>query len=1436
MSVDNELFKKAYSDYSNLDGNPLSLADTTYRDNFNYYGYYDSAWCYTYNTIPSVEKDKYFTPNSLAGGTNSHTCLGTGSNLPDATGAWSGNFLNWLTMSRMDIVRRVLFGGKRSVDSTTQTLLERAYLPKDIHAFVKIYTGTDINNFTPYKYDSSVGKKGWSFCNVSTSADASSGYPILRIAEGNFPQWSASDPSQCQYVSPGPTSGKDLTVKVEACVTGKEAATSSRCRKYGSTYKPSGLLQKYGEDGAINFSLTTGSHVAHLKGGVLRKAAGPISHGTDSAKDEINYTTGVFNDIPGIIKNINSFRIGTYNYASNNYSDCNTYGITIDEVKTGTPASGHTAAGTRCTDWGNPISEIYLEMLRYISGKITPSDGFDVDDSAVSGNYPGIAGLSKATWGTDPWPNDEWCAKCSAIVLSTGVNSFDGDDLGSASDLIGMTGAASVLAKTDEVGSLEFNNSFSGNYFAGGTNNGSRFCKSTSLSKLSDFKGICPELPALEGSYNIAGLAYYAHTTDLRSYTSKDPARAQKLTTYAVDLAENVPTFSIPIVTGTGTKTVSFIPSCEANTSGSATNDTTSPAWQGCSLIDVKVEDLTYSNDTNLSRPVKGTFLFYWEDSLWGNDYDLDTAQRISFCVGASCSPAIDDDKIQISNTVAMAAAGNALRMSYSIYGVSHERGNLLVNPVRAIDQDFGGGIVSPWTIRPGNVNYSLGAAIPATVGSSLITFTSANTSDSATTMLKKPLYYAAKYGGFDDSNGNNKIDSVKDWDNYKGVADGIPDNFFSVRNPSLLEDSLENVFLSILQKDGSASAVATSSTRLTGSDFVYQAVFESKLWTGQLLAYKPDAGGTLPALPTYKTTDVGRMPTSGTGRNIITYNAGTVSFAWSNLSPAQQTALTISGEQTSVSQARIGWIRGDATDEDNVTKFRERTINAYHNILGDIVNSGPTYAGYFDFSFNLLPVGGSDYPAYLTLKRKKIPLVLVGANDGMVHGFVGNTNAEASPAVTASDVLKEKFAYIPSILFSKLVNLSKPDYGNNLTNPHQYMVDGAIAVSDIYMNGAWHTIAVGSLGAGGKAIYGLDITDPSSPTVLFEYSDPSQIGYVLGKIYIVPAQDGNWYAVFGNGAYSGSPVTSKLVMLQLNSSSKTVKVVDTGAGSGLTSPSILVDGYGRITDVYSGDLSGNIWRFNLTNSNPNNWNSYKVFAANSDQPITASPTLGYNTPLQKIMVYVGTGKYFDVNDNFFANTKQSFYAVPDNGSGGAAETRLTLQEQTLRTDYTTGAESRVVTWTKPWTGKHGWYIDLDLAAGTSKGERITTKALLVQDKLLITSLIPSQKTCDSGGQSWLFEVPAVGDKYVNNHIIDKPIYNQELYLGDQNFAIGGIGKPKSSSGSTSSSSSSSSAGPCGSTTNVSVINSGTNGQKLTNVQGEMCTGSMGRQSWRQIR
>jgi len=167
MGRNHKLYYEAYNDASDLDGD--GQLDVGYNPAIDYYGYFDSYKCYTYNSSNSR-----FEPSSV---TTDKTCTGTNE--------WSGDFLNYLTMSRMDTLRKVLYGGYRSTDTPTETVLQRVYIPQDAHSWGKEYKdvatdGFDIRDYTPLN----LPVTGTRHLFASTTL-SDNGEPVLRVLPNN---------------------------------------------------------------------------------------------------------------------------------------------------------------------------------------------------------------------------------------------------------------------------------------------------------------------------------------------------------------------------------------------------------------------------------------------------------------------------------------------------------------------------------------------------------------------------------------------------------------------------------------------------------------------------------------------------------------------------------------------------------------------------------------------------------------------------------------------------------------------------------------------------------------------------------------------------------------------------------------------------------------------------------------------------------------------------------------------------------------------------------------------------------------------------------------------------------------------------------------------------------------------------------------------------
>ena len=1151
LSVDHELFKKAYSDYTDLDAD--GRLDTSYNDSFDYLGYFESNWCYQYGS-------GRYTPVVQATGANLHHC--TTSSAP-----WSGNFLNWASMSRVDILRKVLYGGKRSTDSISQTVLERAYLPRDVHSFVKVYrsgeSGVATENYTPYN-NSEI-----SLCNVASSEN---GTPQIRIARNAWPRWASTEVVQCQWGRVnGPSNGYSLltaNAQVEVCVPGKDADNSSRCKAYpNGNSKPVGLLQNYGESGEVRFGLMSGSYDKNISGGLLRRNIGQIGGNSNSSQDEVNLSTGQFTSVQGIIHNINQFRIAKYSFSQNKYTDCNSYGISVSSFK----ANRGTTSGRHCSMWGNPLAEIYLEALRYFAGKTIPTNTFN-----TSNDTHFINDLTNESW-ANPMNSENACANCSIILLSTGLNSFDADELASSADLPGLSGSSSVSSKTDAVGNLEYGGSFAGNYLVGGTGS-TRQCTSKYLTGLSEAVGLCPEIPQLEGGYEIAGLSWYANNSDLRT----DFIGRQSVRTYTVELAEAMPNFTLNV----NGKSLTFQPVCQTSTNF-ASGTHFSGSGNDCSLTDVVVENLVQDG---VGKVVEGTLLFTWEDSFWGNDYDYDASSRIKFCVGAHCNQTSDstlktvnftDDEARIAVQVDGVFAGLNMRFTYTLTGAGTGNDGL----------------------QSGSYVYK---------GSSAFAVRNFIATGTAAGILPKPMFLAAKYGGYTDldgdgtpghdgdGNGVADVGDNREWDNRSNLtgalgADGLPDNYYFARNPSLLEAQLAQVLSDISSRVSSATNAALFANSSTGVGALYQALFQPEIevngktvrWGGILhsifvdskghlredgndndrlddysadkiveLFFDPNAGQTM--VQRYSSNDSGVTKTvTGSLRPLSSLetiwdarkqlsqipnvtsqrsydslaSGGRHIFTWLD---DDNNKLVNSDEVQplipSTFTGAAGYLGVASTDVNSVVNYvrgqeqpgtRSRTIDfdgdGLEDIwrLGDIVHSTPRLVAAPDSRFDA-HYNDSSYRIFRTQYLSRRHVLYVGANDGLIHAFNSGfwNQTDYSYELTGSDgevshpLGSELWAYAPMNLLPHLQWLKEMDY------PHVYYMDGEPLVFDANIfpedtdhPGGWGTVLVMGMRLGGgdidvsiggstrtmrSAYVVLDITNPEDPpTLLAEITHP---------------------------------------------------------------------------------------------------------------------------------------------------------------------------------------------------------------------------------------------------------------------------------------------------------------------------------------------------------
>jgi type IV pilus assembly protein PilY1 len=424
------------------------------------------------------------------------------------------------------------------------------------------------------------------------------------------------------------------------------------------------------------------------------------------------------------------------------------------------------------------------------------------------------------------------------------------------------------------------------------------------------------------------------------------------------------------------------------------------------------------------------------------------------------------------------------------------------------------------------------------------------------------------------------------------------------------------------------------------------------------------------------------------------------IPFKWTSgaaiaYSTAQKLALlgVTSGDTTqdplkTQGQNIVNYIRGDRSLEGTTTAkpLRERFSRQ-----GDVVNSEIWYTGRPTSNYAM------GYSTFVTAQKNRTPILYVGGNDGMLHGF------------SATDG-KELIAYVPRGVVGGLKDLTDKDY------QHRYYVDGSPMTGDIKDGTTWKTLLVGALGAGGKGYFVLNVTNPASfgttaaadlvvldrtrakgeaapdcsvlsgaaqadcNTAVEENKDIGNIVAQPGRnpanlqeaTQITRMNNGRWAVVMGNGYNSANQRPVLLVQYLDGTDKKLVRIqattAATGSGNasdnGLAAPALIdLNGDGKTDVVYAGDNLGNLWKFDLTSTDETKWkvafgDNKPLFTARGPvkltdttrsqvQPITAPPIVRANdrsmtvgtgsnaktVPIGGMMVAFGTGRNLTAND-----------------------------------------------------------------------------------------------------------------------------------------------------------------------------------------------------------
>ena len=586
---------------------------------------------------------------------------------------------------------------------------------------------------------------------------------------------------------------------------------------------------------------------------------------------------------------------------------------------------------------------------------------------------------------------------------------------------------------------------------------------------------------------------------------------------------------------------------------------------------------------------------------------------------------------------------------------------------------------------------------------------------------------------------------------------------YYSAKDPATLAAAVASALVGAQGGGGATAGVATVSSVLQNGNKKYVPGYDGNVWSGDVAALPLGANGQA---GTAVWNAAAKMP-AWASRNIHTWDtsptAGGVPFVWSSLSSANQAAMTLG------SQDLVDFLRGDDSREVSLSNplrpYRAR-INATgaHFVLGDIVNSNPVLVkGLFDGGYGGLNLGGptGTYQIFTAAKSQRDGALFVGANDGMLHAFK-DVNTVTSGATDGVEV----FAYVPRAVYGNLSKLTDQTYGAVM--PHQFFVDGAQREYDAFVTGpaypafngmpacasgasCWRNFLVGSLGAGGKTVYALDVTSSpnlGSSNIRWELSDVD-LGYVMAPIQIGVLPSGKWVAIFGNG-YASTNGKATLFVVDIETAAVTKLDVDT-SGNGLGGVALVKDANGVIQTMYAGDLKGKLWRFNY------NTPSVPFVVAGGTHFFTATDSLGVAQPISqppaifdhslggKILV-LGTGSLFSVADGT-STAPQTIYGVWDKPADSIVRPLNTsvLQPRTL-TSIASGSSTFYTLTGTPvnWVSQRGWKVDVTTVL---TGGRIVYPPQIFTSKLvLVTAVAPAQSAavCASNlgvGADFVFNV-----------------------------------------------------------------------------------------------
>lgn len=376
-------------------------------------------------------------------------------------------------------------------------------------------------------------------------------------------------------------------------------------------------------------------------------------------------------------------------------------------------------------------------------------------------------------------------------------------------------------------------------------------------------------------------------------------------------------------------------------------------------------------------------------------------------------------------------------------------------------------------------------------------------------------------------------------------------------------------------------------------------------------------------------------------------------------------------------------------------------------------------------------------------------PIVAVGgylataANDGMVHIFKKNGGSDERS-------YNLKLSYIPGTMERKDIEGNDSDLAKELRTfaekgyvGDRYGVDGGFVLRQVNLNGQDRVFMFGAMGLGGRGAYALDLSKingnypAAAPLFDVKNGDKNgkngknrvevELGYTVGTPQIGKTQNGK-YAAFLASGYAAKDIvssdnTTALYVYDLKDTLGTLiaKIEAPGGKGGLSSPTLVdKDLDGTVDIAYAGDRGGNMYRFDLSNSDPNKWSVRTIFEGT--KPITSAPAV--SRLKDKRVVIFGTGS--DLTEDDVLDTKEQYiYGIfdDDKAANNVNASRGVLGSGLLEQHLTQENKTLFLNKRSDGSGSKGWVVKL------KEGQRVTVKPTVV----LRTAFVTIRKYKDDG-------------------------------------------------------------------------------------------------------